>query len=200
MCRLRSLGNISHFESRVREPVVANDAIASTVAFIGPGPPGQVLYVGVTFTDKGPYRSEVPAISSRSLESGSLLEIAATAVTTGTRMFINSLAREKYPINYIYGFSSQGFSYFLTIQMEQINASPLQSKLVRVCQDDPDYYSYTEIPIKCYSDDHLVQAAYVAKPGEKLAAELGITIQGRDGHRWAHPIRNFELLFHLYWL
>ena len=33
----------------------------------------------------------------------SVFQIAQTAVTTGTRMFVNSLARERYPINYIHG-------------------------------------------------------------------------------------------------
>ena len=92
----------------------------------------QVMYVGVTFTGNGPYRSEVPAVSSRSLDANSLFEIAETAVTTGTRMFVNSLARERYPINYVYGFSSEGFSYFLTTQMKQTNPSPFHSKLVRL--------------------------------------------------------------------
>ena len=129
----------------------------------------QVMYVGVTYTGNGPYRSEVPAISSRSLDSNSLLQvnlqiksrlfyqiaihfqIAQTAVITGTRMFVNSLARERYPINYIYGFDSEGFSYFLTTQMKQTSPSSYHSKLVRVCHDDSDYYSYTEIPIQCIS-------------------------------------------------
>ena len=104
---------------------MANNSTASTVAFIAPGPPNppitQVMYVGVTWTGNGPYRSEVPAASSRSLDSGTLFQIAETAVTTGTRMFVNSLARERYPINYVYGFSSEGFSYFLTTQMKQVS-------------------------------------------------------------------------------
>ena len=92
------------------------------------------MYVGVTFTGNGPYRSEVPAVSSRSLDPSSLFEIAETAVTTGTRMFVNSLARERYPINYVYGFSSEGFSYFLTTQMKQTSPSPFHSKLVRIVE------------------------------------------------------------------
>ena len=54
-------------------------------------------------------------------------------------MFVNSLARERYPINYIYGFESEGFSYFLTSQMRHTSPSPYHSKLVRVCHDDSDY-------------------------------------------------------------
>ena len=184
MCTVRNLHNISDVVQEVKEPVVANNATASTVAFIAPGPPNppvsQVMYVGVTFTGNSPYRSEVPAVSSRSLDKDKMLNIAEAAVTTGTRMYVNSLSRERYPINYIYGFSSGGFSYFLTTQMKNTETAIYLSKLVRVCQDDEHYYSYTEIPINCTSDEriyNLVQAAYVGKAGSVLAGDLGITAQ-----------------------
>lgn len=184
MCTVRNLHNISDVVQEVKEAVVANNATASTVAFIAPGPPNppvsQVMYVGVTFTGNSPYRSEVPAVSSRSLDKDKMLNIAEAAVTTGTRMYVNSLSRERYPINYIYGFSSGGFSYFLTTQMKNTETPIYLSKLVRVCQDDEHYYSYTEIPINCTSDEriyNLVQAAYVGKAGSVLAGDLGITAQ-----------------------
>ena len=79
VCTVRSLRNISHVEQQIKEPVVANNATASTVAFIAPGPPNppitQVMYVGVTYTGNGPYRSEVPAVCSRSLDSNSLFQV-----------------------------------------------------------------------------------------------------------------------------
>lgn len=188
ICSVRNLHNISDGAREVREAVVANNATASTVAFIAPGPPtppvSQVMYVGVTFTLGSPYRSEVPAVSSRSLDKDRMFTIAQTAVTTGTRMFVNSLARERYPINYVYGFASEGFSYFLTTQMKSTTSSIFISKLVRVCHDDENYYSYTEIPMECISGDahggrnfNLVQAAYVGKAGSDLASVLGITAQ-----------------------
>lgn len=184
ICSVRNLHNISDGAIEIREAVVANNASASTVAFIAPGPPNppvtQVMYVGVTFT-MGFYRSEVPAVSSRSLDKDRMFTIAQTAVTTGTRMFVNSLARERYPITYVYGFSSEGFSYFLTTQMRHTTSSQFISKLVRVCHDDENYYSYTEIPIDCIESGgrkyNLVQAAYVGKAGSDLAGDLGITAQ-----------------------
>ncbi|KAK7867968.1 hypothetical protein R5R35_004968 [Gryllus longicercus] len=186
ICSVRNLHNISDVAQVVKEAVVANNSTASTVAFIAPGPPNppvtQVMYVGVTYTGNSPYRSEVPAVSSRSLDRDKMFMIAETAVTTGTRMFVNSLARERYPIHYVYGFSSEGFSYFLTTQMRHTSPSPFISKLVRVCHDDENYYSYTEIPIDCIAESgkryyNLVQAAYVGKPGSDLASDLGITAQ-----------------------
>ncbi|XP_017879466.1 plexin-A4-like, partial [Ceratina calcarata] len=183
-CTVRNLHNISDVVQEVKEAVVANNATASTVAFIAPGPPNppvsQVMYVGVTFTGNSPYRSEVPAVSSRSLDKDKMLNIAEAAVTTGTRMYINSLSRERYPITYVYGFSSGGFSYFMTTQMKSTETQVHISKLVRVCHEDMHYYSYTEIPINCTSDGtyyNLVQAAYVGKAGSVLASDLGITAQ-----------------------
>nr|XP_034833100.1 uncharacterized protein LOC117989797 [Maniola hyperantus] len=187
LCSVRNLNNISHDVREVREPVVANNASASTVAFIAPGPPNppmtQVMYVGVTFTGNSPYRSEVPTVSSRSLEDDRLFMIARTAVTSSMRMFVNSLSRERYPINYVYGFSSEGFSYFLTTQLRGVGSDTYYSKLVRVCHDDENYYSYTEIPMSCMGEGggnfgyNLVQAAFVGKAGSVLAGELGITAQ-----------------------
>ncbi|XP_059062852.1 plexin A3-like [Achroia grisella] len=187
LCSVRNLNNVSHDVHEIREPVVANNATASTVAFIAPGPPNppmtQVMYVGVTFTGTSPNRSDIPIVSSRSLEDERLFMIARTADPTGTRMYINSLYRERYPINYVYGFSSEGFSYFLTTQLKAVGSDTYYSKLVRICHDDANYYSYTEIPISCAGEDgkrygyNLVQAAFVGKPGSSLARQLGITAQ-----------------------
>ncbi|MPC62068.1 Plexin-B [Portunus trituberculatus] len=182
-CQVRGLHDINIHTRNVSEAIVANNATASTVAFIAPGPPNppvtHVMYIGVTYTGKSVYRDEVPAVASRSLEDDRFFEIAVTEVTTSTRMLVNSLARERYPITYVYGFGSEKFSYFLTRQLEDTYTGfPYISKLVRVCQNDSAYYSYTEIPIECKDSQgkryNLAQAAYVGKPGTDLATQLGI--------------------------
>lgn len=190
VCTVRNLQNASLVEQDVMEAVVANNENSSTVAFIAPGPPQppvtNVMYVGVTYTGNSPYRSEIPAVASRSLEKGKMFQIASAAVTTGTRIFINSYARESYLVNYVYGFSSERFSYFLTTQLKHnSHSAPKEyiTKLVRICQEDSNYYSYTEIPVDCISEAqggtkyNLVRAAYLGKPGSDLAENLGITAQ-----------------------
>lgn len=161
-------------------------AAASTVAFIAPGPPSppatHVMYVGVTFAGNSLYRGEIPAVASRSLEKGRMFQLAASAVTTGTRVNINPNSRESYIVNYVYGFSSERFSYFLTTQLKHNTPSAKEyiTKLVRICQEDSHYYSYTEIPVDCISEAtkyNLVQAAYLGKPGADLAENLSITPQ-----------------------
>lgn len=185
-CQVRDLRNITILTRNVSEPIAANNASASTVAFIAPGPPkfpvSHVLYIGVTYSGQSAYRHEVPAVASRSLEDDHFFEIAVTEVTTSTRMLVNNYHRPSFPITYVYGFGSGKFSYFLTRQRSGVNAdAPYVSKLVRICQNDSAYYSYTEVPLKCRdsngNDYNLVQAAYVGKAGNELSSQLGIQIK-----------------------
>ena len=50
VCTVRSLRNISHVEQQIKEPVVANNATASTVAFIAPGPPNPPITQVTSFS------------------------------------------------------------------------------------------------------------------------------------------------------
>lgn len=71
----------------------------------------------------------VPLFLSLSLD---LFQLASVDVSSGTRLLVNSLVRDRYPISYIYGFHSRGFSYFLTVQKTQAegqNPKPFISKL-----------------------------------------------------------------------
>lgn len=195
VCELRNLRNVSIVEQQVHDAVVANNEGSSTFAFVAPGPPTSaqrnVLYVGVTFTGNSPYRSEIPAVASRSLEKNRMFQIASTAVTTGTRVIINNSARDSYLVNYVYGFSSDGFSYFLTTQPKHTTGHggggtgtgsgqrEHVTKLVRICQDDAHYYSYTEIPVECTSGTkryNLVQGGVLGKPGADLAGHLQVSV------------------------
>ncbi|KAG1683403.1 Plexin-A2 [Nymphon striatum] len=186
VCAVHKLDDISSFEIPQKEAVVANNSTASTFAFIAPGPvknpETHVINVGATYTNNGPYRSDVPAVSSRSLAPGNIFRIASMTVTTATRLRVNSLAREHYFITYVYGFSSHGYSFFVTYQKKDTLKKDMYiSKLIRICQNDTDYYSYTEIPLECHgangTDYNLVQAAFLGKPGSDLAVQLGITVQ-----------------------
>ncbi|XP_067122903.1 plexin-A4-like [Centruroides vittatus] len=186
VCTSHDVENVTLYETPANESVVANNSTASTVAFIAPGPKNlsrtHVLYVGVSYTGNGLYRSDIPAVSSRSLDPANMFAIAHTGVTTGTKIMINSMSRESYPIKYVFGFNTKGFSYFITVQGKQTSSpKPFISKLIRICQNDVHYYSYTEVPLECRADDgthyNLAQAGYVGHPGSELAVSLGITAQ-----------------------
>lgn len=185
-CALHNLDNITNYEIPANESVVANSPTASTVAYIAPGPNKQfysrqqlVLYVGASYTGLGPYNTEVPAVSSRSLSPESMFNFAAIDVATGTRLTLNSLSKDRFHITYIHGFSSKGFSYFVTIQKKSLTSKQFITKLVRVCQKDVNYHSYVEVQLMCRTekgfDYNLAQAAYVGHPGLNLATSLGVS-------------------------
>lgn len=118
------------------------------------------MNVGVTYDVNSPYRNELPAVATRSLRVDRTFQLEAT----GTRMFFRS---KSYIVKYVYGFSSWKFSYFMTIQLKANSSTEYITKLVRLCQTDEHYYSYTEIPVRCIADGveyGLVQAAYLSKP------------------------------------
>lgn len=157
------------------------------MAFLAPDPfatiPTSLMYVGVSAILNCYNQIDVPAVSTRSLEKESMFYFSSMNVNTGTLISIRPDLPMLYPIRYVYGFSSKGFSYFITTQLK-FSSSQLPNeyitKLVRVCQSDRHYYSYTEIPIDCVSNGqsvteyNLIQAAYVGKSGTDLAKNLGI--------------------------
>jgi plexin A len=186
ICALHNLDNITNYEIPANESVVANSPYASTVAFIAPGPTKSisnrqqpVLYVGASYTGLGPYNTEVPAVSSRSLHQDSMFNFASSNVASGTRLTVNSLSRDRFPITYVHGFASKGFSYFVTVQKKTNDSpKPFITKLARVCHKDVNYHSYVEVQLSCHTNEidyNLAQAAYVGKPGQNLADSLRIT-------------------------
>lgn len=170
---MKNLENISD-EVMKETNVVTTNPKGTTVAFIAPGSSTineHVFYVAaITYASQ--HRS-ASYVSSRSLNNFQLLN----SKEKGSQISIQSRGH----IHYVYGFSSEGFSYFLMTQMKELNDSTFISKLVRVCQDDLDYFSYTEIPLECEDEKgnkyNLVQAAYLDKPGSDLAIDFGITVQ-----------------------
>ena len=200
-CKRHSLSDIRSAEPLVGVPVAANDENSSTIAFIanarygniGTGgasstslPSSQVLYVAASNSKLGPYRDVVPAISSRSLESGSrLFSIIEKSFTDTARVDIEYHLRDYFLVKYITGFSTRDFVYFATVQRKSHFRSLEEwgyiSRLSRVCASDAGYHTYTEMTISCIgpdgSDYNLLQDATVVKTGSILSRSLGV----RDG-------------------
>lgn len=158
------------------------NSVESNVAFIAPGPSTHKENVMYIATSPSANFNSRPMISSRKLNHGAYLfgmEFSSNDQYSG--VFFN-LMKPTINITYVYGFSSEGFSYFLTTQPKNANTPNREyiSKIVRICQNDTKYYSYTEIPIECVSKSqsikyNLVQAAFLATAGEDLANSLGVT-------------------------
>ncbi|KAG1679052.1 Plexin-B [Nymphon striatum] len=187
-CRTHQLNNIQISGQLTRFPVVANDKNSTTYAFIAPATymphEKRALYVGATITKLGTYRDLIPAICSRSLVNDpvEMLQTIDNSITVSARMEINRLYRDYFIVYYKYGFHSNGFAYFATVQrkshLRDLEEEGYISRLSRVCVSDAEYKTYTEVTLQCFGADgtyyNLLQDASVVKAGSSLASEFNI--------------------------
>ncbi|XP_015241716.1 PREDICTED: plexin-A1-like isoform X2 [Cyprinodon variegatus] len=173
-----------HYLSSVAEPDTMSGVVIPPDIFGG----GSKLFVGTPIKGKSEY---FPTLSSRKLmsneENADMFSFVYQDEFVSSQLKIPSDTLSKFPafdIYYIYGFNSEQFVYYLTLQLDTQLTSPdanseqfFTSKIVRLCVDDPKFYSYVEFPIGCTKDGveyRLVQDAYLARPGSRLARSLGI--------------------------
>ena len=173
-----------HYLSSVAEAGTMSGVVISPDLFGG----GGKLFVGTPIDGKSEY---FPTLSSRKLmsneENADMFSFVYQDEFVSSQLKIPSDTLSKFPafdIYYIYGFNSEQFVYYLTLQLDTQLTSPdasseqfFTSKIVRLCVDDPKFYSYVEFPIGCTKDGveyRLVQDAYLARPGARLARSLGI--------------------------
>ncbi|GFR87284.1 plexin-A4 [Elysia marginata] len=152
-------------------------------------PPPSACYVNRTATNNynKVYREQVPAIATRSLSDSNRFSLAEVlnsfSEDRSSAIFIKTEVVPQYPIRYVTGFASSDYNYFLTVQRDTVSRlqhGKLLTKIVQICSDDPLYYSYADIPLRCSKqgsfgndlDYNVLQAARVVSPGEELAQEL----------------------------
>ncbi|KAF0310705.1 Plexin-B [Amphibalanus amphitrite] len=178
-CTKYDLNNISLPSQDLPEAIAANDANSSTVAFIGPEHyhawgASNVLYVATTFTLVGIYRNNVPAISTRKLDS---LDFAERSINKHSMLTVDVKYRDHFLVEYVYGFHEKDYAYFLTVQRRSHLPGQQErgyiSRIVRTCVTDANYDSYVEMTLSC-GGDNLLQAARVAEPGDDLSQDAGI--------------------------
>lgn len=173
-CRRYQLNNIAQQEDLISMAVAANDDNSSTYAFIAParytfdpstaaplGPDAnnkqqqQVLYVATTYTKVGQSRDLlVPAIGSRILDDGpNLFKLYENSFLDSARIDINSHLRDYFLVNYLYGFASSNYIYFVTVQKKATSRDyeelGYHTRLARICITDSSFNSYTEVDLKC---------------------------------------------------
>lgn len=173
-----------HYLSSVREA-------SSMAGVLIAGPPGQgqaKLFVGTPIDGKSEY---FPTLSSRRLmaneEDADMFGFVYQDEFVSSQLKIPSDTLSKFPafdIYYVYSFRSEQFVYYLTLQLDTQLTSPdaagehfFTSKIVRLCVNDPKFYSYVEFPIGCEQagvEYRLVQDAYLSRPGKALAKQLGL--------------------------
>ncbi|KAJ8955495.1 hypothetical protein NQ318_003598 [Aromia moschata] len=161
-CYKYKLANVTAEPEFIPKSIAANDANASTYAYIGPRKynlwgRSNILYVGTTFTNNGEYRHDVPAIASRDLDS---LEIADKQ----SLLSIDVKYRDHFIVQYVYGFNASDYASSPTCPARRSRAT---CRGLRTCINDANYDSYTEVTLQCVDADvkyNLVQDAKIAFP------------------------------------
>uniref|UniRef100_A0A7E4ZSZ3 Sema domain-containing protein n=1 Tax=Panagrellus redivivus TaxID=6233 RepID=A0A7E4ZSZ3_PANRE len=152
-CELRSLDNIARIVKNSSVPVAANSNNASTVSLIDAA--SEKLYVASTHSFDSPYREDVPSVTTRLLYN--LLPINAGSLDGEAAVHIRAEYRSRFRVNYVHAFRDEHYIYWATVQNKYVMSSAYAkkvTKLIRVCQDDDKYVSYSEIEIQCRSEDN----------------------------------------------
>lgn len=178
-CKKYYLSDINVFDndsSSRNVDIIGNSVTTSTVMFVAPGPGEMtdVVYVGTTITTTYE-RGLIPAYCSRNMTT---FQLAHSGLYGSTSIYIN-LNEQRSIVHYVYGFSSDSFSYIATVQRANTSSDLYVTKLIRVCQNDSVFNSYAEVELICKYNSakyNLLQAARIAKPGKSLAKALGISV------------------------
>lgn len=95
--------------------------------------------------------------------------------------------RDTFRIDYVAGFTSHGFSYFVAVQRSSATADPSSSPrsyLARVCHADLAFASYVEVPLECRSPSgtifRRVRAVQLTHPGVTLTRQLELHPSSTD--------------------
>lgn len=181
-CELYKLSQFPQMPEYIGIPLAANDESASTYAFIGPSlyaswKKEDILYVGTTFTNVGDYRHDVPAISSRKLDDLNYAEFSIQQ----SNLNIDVKYRDHFLVDYVYGFNSSEYAYFVVVQKKSHLAEEAGyvTRLARICVNDPNYDSYTEITIQCRAtienrNYNILRDAKITIAGQRLGQQMGI--------------------------
>ena len=189
VCQGRNLETLSVEIANNDKYVVSNSDLPS-VAVIGPSWNGKpALYVATSWDGKT-YGLKVlnflinpkPAVSTRNIDGSKVFAVSANSPLDGSSFL--QFKDLNYLVNYIYGFTSGGFTYFVSVQetTESYNLKKdpkvLSTFIIRICQQDKNYFSYLELPLECKGTNgtnfNIGTSAYLTKPGKFFAKSSGI--------------------------
>lgn len=154
----------------------------NTIAFFAKTENGSVLIVGHE-PDHRPKKFSQPLLSARKMDVVPAPRINYVFQSDDKRVnsFVDLDAelKENYKIKLVYGFEHGNFVYFVSTQQASIKSPIYETRLSRVCLADTSFRSYTEIEIKCGSDEatdvyNFATAAHLGVIGSKDHALLNI--------------------------
>ncbi|CAF3744671.1 unnamed protein product [Rotaria sordida] len=147
-------------------PIVANDPINSTISLIIPEK--NLIYFGVTYTNEGTYRWQIPNISGRSLNISRFMKILSTNDDENISrddLSLRFMSRQqtRFIVQYIYSFYTNNYIYFITNQPNDIEQKYFLTKIIRFCRNNS--YSiirtYIEIPLICVNSEWIIKTAEI---------------------------------------
>ncbi|CAF4809109.1 unnamed protein product [Rotaria sp. Silwood1] len=146
-------------------PIVANDPINSSIGLIIPEK--NLIFFGVTYTNNGIYRWQIPNISGRSLNLTNFMKILTNNNDDETisrdDLSIRFMPRQQitFIVQYIYTFYTNNYIYFITNQPNDIDQKTIITKIIRFCRNSSNSIirSYTEIPLICFNFDWIIKSA-----------------------------------------
>jgi hypothetical protein len=167
-------------------PIVANDPINSTIGLIIPEE--NLIYIGVTYTNDGVYRWQIPNLSGRSLNLTNFMKIFSINNDDETiyrdDLSLRFMPRQQttFIVQYIYSFYTKNYIYFLTNQPNDIDETNLITKIIRFCRNKSYSIirSYTEIPLICFNSDWIIQSAQTIIDNNNQMILIGL-FKKRDG-------------------
>lgn len=179
---------------------------SSTAAFFGSGRNSDVLFVASAYDGRPPeYHRYV--LSARALGMPESFNLHSSTPTAASFVNMIDFFKKSYRTRYVHGFSYNGFAYFVTVQNKNASLDTFGTRLVRVCEDDPSFRTYTELPIRCPRKEGAVttdaaiaisaslqHSATVSSHGRRvLAVAFGTPFDGR----WdvSDPSQGSELCF-----
>ncbi|XP_063446305.1 hepatocyte growth factor receptor-like isoform X1 [Mytilus trossulus] len=186
LCTAYSLSDIGAMNKTLNPMKATNNIVGSvsgssysnSYAFFGSthsvlqkeNPDNQLLYVAMGTANQS--LQFTPAmISSREINSSSNtwnIDYFLNSLTSSSFMNVKPSLQYNFRSYYIYGFENSGYTYFISVQMNDPTAFEAENnrfvtKIIRICQDDEKYSSYTELPIECTHGDKKYQIATSAK-------------------------------------
>lgn len=117
----------------------------TVVAFVGNVPQTEEkgYYIGATFDDSLPYEGiSQHAVSTKRLTEGNdgqwSFEYGFANPTLLRYTYINILSpyRSSFKVEYVHGFTSGNYSYFLTVQKSGMSSQDYITRIVRICTQD----------------------------------------------------------------
>lgn len=185
LCTVYSLSDISALNHTFNPQEATSNILGSvngasylnSYAFFG-SPPSNSNYDKLLYVAMGAAgQPNTPAILStrnvtRSDQSWSM-NYLFDSQTSSTFMDVHPDVRMKFRSFYIYGFEKEGFTYFISVQMNDPTAfdatnNKFVTKIIRICQNDLHYSSYMELPLECYHGDktyHIATSATLSEYG-----------------------------------